>query len=386
MSVFDRKYFIGDTVGNFYKLNEEDVLVVAGNVSEAQSFNILEANRRVSGSEMSKLLRVIPIKKNMGQEKVTAEMKEDKNSKNTEDMAIEDIDFARLVKELVFLQKNLTKYNDRLRGKLSAADEEICDILHFIELYQRDETQSLNLVDRIQECTYRRREIKNEMCRIQAFGRIFNTGGMANILNDISKQFDKMGEREYTPRRLPELFVEAIKLSDMSEEDNYEDYQEDYDDYKENDMVYERKDTIFDGKNTNWEEVVSRQAEFFENIEQYADNLQLDLDEIDNQIEDLLIACEDANCNVAQGYKMFKKLKDLRLARKQKLDEWNKVLDIIDCFDCNSMADTYRYCADILAGNKNTAADNNDCENVYDDCDAANDDEENEDDRMKEAI
>ena len=45
---------------------------------------------------------------------------------------------------------------------------------------------------------------------------------------------------------------------------------------------------------------------------------------------------------------MFKQLKELRLTRKKKITELNKVIVIADCFDCASMADTYRYCVDTL--------------------------------------
>ena len=47
-------------------------------------------------------------------------------------------------------------------------------------------------------------------------------------------------------------------------------------------------------------------------------NLRVDIAEIDDEIESILIETEDANCNVAQGYKVFKRLKELRLERKSK--------------------------------------------------------------------
>ena len=52
--------------------------------------------------------------------------------------------------------------------------------------------------------------------------------------------------------------------------------------------------------------------------EQYITNIQLDIDEIDDEIEEILLQTEDANYNVAQGYKVFKRLKELRIERKEK--------------------------------------------------------------------
>ena len=46
---------------------------------------------------------------------------------------------------------------------------------------------------------------------------------------------------------------------------------------------------------------------------------------------------ENANYNVAQGYKVFKHLKDLREQRKYKIEELKKVNVFLDNFDCAEM-------------------------------------------------
>ncbi len=76
--------------------------------------------------------------------------------------------------------------------------------------------------------------------------------------------------------------------------------------------------------------------------EQYITNIQLDIDEIDDEIEEILLQTEDANYNVAQGYKVFKRLKELRIERKEK----EKELDCTDTIDCSSLADV---CEESLA-------------------------------------
>ena len=55
---------------------------------------------------------------------------------------------------------------------------------------------------------------------------------------------------------------------------------------------------------------------------------------------------EDANCNVAQGYKVFKRLKELRLEKKAKTKELNCLYALTDYIACESLADT---CEDSLA-------------------------------------
>lgn len=48
---------------------------------------------------------------------------------------------------------------------------------------------------------------------------------------------------------------------------------------------------------------------------------------------------EDANCNVAQGYKVFKRLKMLRLEKKAKEQELNCLYVLTDYIDYEAMAD-----------------------------------------------
>ena len=49
---------------------------------------------------------------------------------------------------------------------------------------------------------------------------------------------------------------------------------------------------------------------------------------------------EDAKCNVAQGYNVFKKLKELRLERKAKMEELKCLYVLTDYIDCEALADT----------------------------------------------
>ena len=111
-------------------------------------------------------------------------------------------------------------------------------------------------------------------------------------------------------------------------------------------MTEERSYTPFDGKENDWLSFARQQAEFYRNAGQYITNLQMDMKEIDAEIEDILLETEDANCNVAQGYKIFKRLKELRLEKKAKNQELNCLYALTDYIDCQSLADV---CEDNLA-------------------------------------
>ena len=65
----------------------------------------------------------------------------------------------------------------------------------------------------------------------------------------------------------------------------------------------------------------------------------MDMDDIDAQIADLLDEMENAKCNVTQGYKLFKKMQELRLARREKEKELTSLTILTEHFDLTAMAD-----------------------------------------------
>ena len=105
-------------------------------------------------------------------------------------------------------------------------------------------------------------------------------------------------------------------------------------------MAQGRRYTTFDGKENDWLSFARQQVEFYRNAGDYINNLQLDIKEIDEEIENILEGTEDANCNVAQGYKVFKRLKELRLERKAKAKELDCLHALTDYIDCDALADT----------------------------------------------
>ena len=106
-------------------------------------------------------------------------------------------------------------------------------------------------------------------------------------------------------------------------------------------MYIERTNTIFDKTKMNWAAFVKQQAEFFRFAREHIRNLELDLDKINALIEEALESCEGAKLNVAQGYKVFRRLKDLRNERKAILSELQKIQAITDRFDCDIMKAIY---------------------------------------------
>lgn len=169
-----------------------------------------------------------------------------------------------------------------------------------------------------------------------------------------------MDTRKYKPRKYEELFENCVlKDRRLQREDIHRKADISLDakqrhsvepTFNEKDgeetMAEERSYTPFDGKENDWVSFARQQAEFYRNAGQYLTNLQIDIKELDAEIEKILLETEDANCNVAQGYKVFKRLKELRIEKKAKLKELNCLYVLTDYIDCESLADT---CEDNLA-------------------------------------
>lgn len=198
----------------------------------------------------------------------------------------------------------------------------------------------------------KRRDVKDELMRIEYFQN--NLGTSANVAKakQALKSIKGLETRKYKPRKYDELF-ENYALKDRNREKAVENIKNNYkvvqavkDIGGEDIMTEERKYTPYDGKENDWLTFARQQAEFYRNAGQYISNLRIMIQEIDLEIGDILQETEVANCNVAQGYKVFKRLKELRLERKAKSQELDCLYALTDYIDCDALADT---CEDCLA-------------------------------------
>ncbi len=345
MNVFNRRYFIVDNMGRYYVVDENDTLTLAKEDSRIESFNIIEANKRIGNSSMKSMLKTLTANESAGGK----DTKQSQKTVKAYDM--DKIDLVELTEKISFIYQNINSYQKRLQGELGAVDEELCDLAHFIELYDSDE-KALELVHQIYGCRKRRRSIKDQLYKAETFSKLFKHDGIEIVLKEIRNHMKKLKTREYMPRVLAGMFVGAAKRKEELSppgQDKKEQEVKPEEEYMEEQMNYERQDTIYDEAKTNWDAMVMQQKEFFENAQQYIINLQLDLEELDKRIENFMERCESTKCNVTQGYKLLMQLKDMRCKRAEKIKELNKVSTIVECFDCNAMVDIYRYCSDTFS-------------------------------------
>lgn len=108
------------------------------------------------------------------------------------------------------------------------------------------------------------------------------------------------------------------------------------------DMNLVRRDTEFDGKINDWLYWAEQQFRFFADVKQYTINLKIVQQNLENEIEDILDYIESKNCNAAQGYKVYKMLRERRQQRKRIMTEVKQLEALTESFDCEQMSGVYQ--------------------------------------------
>lgn len=375
--IAEQMYYIVDTRGNFYRVSDEDQLIVSRDRKTADLFGLKEANKRINNGKKMYFYSILPAT-SIRDEVPEVHVVEDEPDVP---MQIEEIpgvstvvapepaleyDLDRLnwkeyLTHFSYVVSGLKKYQDKLNRDLSEVDMCICDLMHYLELYDLEDVDYIKAAELIKQYREKRRVVKDKFHMTEKFQEAIGTNGNLAKAKSAIAQIDRLDHRIYTPRMLPEIF--AGELKPTKKKDYYgkqEADMEQMNDFGQGlDVVQmswtgqedepmmesrERRETIFDGCENDWSGFVSKQAAFFADAKQYVCNLQITLSELDEEIEQVLSDVEEANCNAVQGYKVFKQLKDLRNERKRVARELECVQTITGCFDCEAMRDAYQYC------------------------------------------
>lgn len=390
----DSLYYIMDYSGHYYRTDKADQLVAVAGEQDATVFTFAQANSRICVGKKAAFYCMVPIEENVedmsrevsGSNEISdnfsalpVEEQEENNDeyvspikeltydevmepieKNVASYDLSEMDWAEYLTHFTYLVEGLKDYRDELSKKHSDVEQKICDILHYIELCETDDNEAVDLIELLRVCRENRRDIKDELQRIEYFQNSFGTNTNVTKAKQALKSIKGLGTRKYKPRKYEELFENCILKDRRLQRDDIHgtvhissDTKQRYSveptfDEKDGEvtMVEERSYTPLDEKENDWVSFARQQAEFYRNAGQYIINLQIDIKELDAEIENILLEIEDANCNVAQGYKVFKRLKELRLEKKAKIKELNCLYALTDYIDCESLADT---CEDNLA-------------------------------------
>ena len=444
-----KQYYIIDASGNFFRQNGEGQLVAARTREEAFTFFGSEVMEKLGSGKKAQFYRAVPVdqygmngidngmdgkiginpdkiispdedngkssgqplsssqdrkiivsaaketSKGNGQEDMNNSKKINPLFQNIADLA--EVDWIELMQNLTYVIAMLPAYKEQLQTDQMMADQMIIDLMHFVELYEYDDRNALDIMEKIHEARKERRIVKNELYRVERFQNAVGSNTIAIRCKDALKQIQSKEAGCYRPRIAPELFEEKelaprnlhkcyadknALVYGSKEELEYEQRCDEYEDgcaeeaiegvntvqmiqdrYTENredqnmeqQYLIERVGTIYDERQTDWTLFVRSQTEFFRNAQQHIIDLQCDLENIDAAIEEALLKIEDANYNVTQGYRAFKELKDLRNERKETLAELRAVQTIADRFDCDAMLEVYEEIEAEITADEDTA-------------------------------
>lgn len=204
-----RRFYIVDMSYNYYKLDEKGNLVVAKDSDDATTFSIKEANARVGTGRKAKFYQIIeapeivmtPVTK---EEIPTAQAEEPENKSMMFDSLQNN--WEELLSNLCYMSDHIGEYQDRLNDMLSNVDQEICDIMHYIEFNELTDDEVIMTGRMLQERRRHRRDIKDEMQKTALMRETFLDGNFGIKVQQSLELMVRMKDRYYTPRKLSDLF------------------------------------------------------------------------------------------------------------------------------------------------------------------------------------
>ncbi len=115
----------------------------------------------------------------------------------------ESFDWDTIVDNIAGSYREILDYKDFLQKEQSKVELELCDIEHAIEFYSLNACDGYKMYKLFHDCRIRRREIKNDLRRINSvLGMTYEQIAAGGI----EKAFDEVDTQTYHPRVLPELF------------------------------------------------------------------------------------------------------------------------------------------------------------------------------------
>lgn len=113
------------------------------------------------------------------------------------------VDLSKLVNEIEDKFAQIRENKDYLNQSLSLVDQEISDIVHYIEFNKFSACEGYKLAKMLQECRLRRREIKNQLKIVE----VASTHSVASLFKGTTSQaLDNIQNQQYRPRVLNNLF------------------------------------------------------------------------------------------------------------------------------------------------------------------------------------
>ena len=215
-----KRYHIVDMSGNYYKLNEKNNLVIARDSSEATLFTIREANARIGTGRRARFYNLLEV--DVTPMPIAVPKLEPEESYEAPELDTFETptmfdglhnDWESMLTNLCYMSDHMSAYQNNLNQMLSDVDKEICDIMHYLEFSDLSDSDMLKASRMLQERRRKRREIKDEMDKTALMRSTFLDGAFGIKVQQSLEVIEKMKERQYTPRKLSELFDQQQRAS-----------------------------------------------------------------------------------------------------------------------------------------------------------------------------
>ena len=208
--VSSKLYYITDTYGSFYALDDSNKLVVVNKEEFATKFTLAKANNTIQKvikpmQRYQFVLKEVP--NNLSLEDDYLEL--ERNAYITTRFDDMNTDWKWEMENLISFCSQLKQYRVNLNHMLSEVDKEICDIMHYIEFYNLDAAKGYKMYKMLKDCRLRRRKIKDEYEKVGAAITVLANEDFIEKIKTALKQMKGLDNRLYTPRILTELFEEA---------------------------------------------------------------------------------------------------------------------------------------------------------------------------------
>lgn len=202
------KCYIVTTKGQYCKLNERNDLVIAQDQSEAVLFPRKEAEARIGKGNKSHFyhIEVVPLSST---EVFESSAPKPEVCENTDAMFKgHHYDWENMLSNLCYMSSHIAEYQTKLHGMQSDLDLKISDVLHYLEFENPDDASMLKSARTLQELRRERREVTDELEKTHLVRNAILDKHFGNKAQKVFDKIEKMKSRQYTPRKLTDLFTQ----------------------------------------------------------------------------------------------------------------------------------------------------------------------------------
>lgn len=205
-----KMYYIVDLQGNYYKNGPKGNLVVAKNSDDADVFSLRSANDRIGSGRKARFYTTVEAEEKavpvMSADEPVYEAPEyDVVEKPTMFDSLQN-NWEEILSNLCYMSSHMDEYQNNLNQMLSDVDKEICDLMHYLEFSDLDNSEMLKVAGMLKERRQHRRQIKDEMEKTALMKDTFLDRTFGTKVQQSLDVMERMKTRQYTPRKLNELF------------------------------------------------------------------------------------------------------------------------------------------------------------------------------------